>query len=83
MCVGFLYTVVTKVLLALEVTKVFRKGKDPSGIGSSVVNCMCWILCIDVVPEHKSISQHVNAGQLNVPTQQQQITLNLTRVTLN
>ena len=35
------------------------------------------------VPEHKSISQHVDTGQLNVPPLQQPITLSLTRVMLN
>ena len=30
MCVGFLYTVVTKVLLGPEETRVPRKGKGPS-----------------------------------------------------
>ena len=35
------------------------------------------------VPEHKSISQRGDTGQLNVPPQQGPITLSLTRVTLN
>ena len=41
MCVGFLYTVVVKVLLGHRETRVSRKGKTPSLLGSSVVNCMC------------------------------------------
>ena len=35
------------------------------------------------VPEHKLIGQHVDAGQLNIPPQQQPITLSLTKVTLD
>ena len=41
MCVGFLYTVVTKVLLGLGETRMSRTDKVPSWLGSSVVKCMC------------------------------------------
>ena len=43
-CVGFLWTVVMRVLLGSGETKVSRKGKDPSCLGSS------WqIVCVDPV----------------------------------
>ena len=52
MCVGFLYTVATKVLLGPGETGVSRKGEAPSLLESSVVNCMCgssevicWSVC--------------------------------------
>ena len=49
MCVvGFWYTVVTKVLLGPMETRVSRKGKEPSWLGSSVANCMwgsCELIC--------------------------------------
>ena len=41
MHVGFLYIVLTKVLLGPEQTRVSRKSKAPSWLVSSVVNCMC------------------------------------------
>ena len=41
MYVGFLYTVVTKVLLGPGETRVSRKGKAPSWLDFSVVNCIC------------------------------------------
>ena len=41
MFVGFLYTVLTRVMLGAGETRVSRKGKASSWLGSSVVNCIC------------------------------------------
>ena len=43
MCVGFLYTVVVMVLLGPGETRVSRKGKASSLLGSSMVNSV-WVL---------------------------------------
>ena len=40
-CVGFLYTVVNRGLSGWGKTTVSRKGRDPSGLASSVVDWMC------------------------------------------
>ena len=48
LCVGFLYTVVMRVMLDPGVTLVSRKGRDPFWSGSSTVNCMfgsCVLMC--------------------------------------
>ena len=40
MCIGLLYTVVDKILCGSDITRVSRKGMDPSGLVSSEIN---WI----------------------------------------
>ena len=48
MFVGFLYIVVTQVFLGPGETILSRKGKAPSWLGSSVVNCIdgsCVLMC--------------------------------------
>ena len=49
MCIDFLYTMVTTVLLGQGETRVSRKGKAPPSLGSSVVSCICgycvWMSC--------------------------------------
>ena len=41
LCVGFLYTVVSRLLLGPVVARVSLNGRDPLVLGSSAVNCMC------------------------------------------
>ena len=50
-CVGFLYTVVTNMLLGPGKTKVSRKG-SATWFGSSTVNCICGsceLMCVAIV----------------------------------
>ena len=52
MCIGFLYTVVTKVLLGPGETRVARKGKVLSWLAYSMMNCICGsceLMCCNVV----------------------------------
>ena len=46
---------------------------------SSILTCLNFLSAM--CARAQSISQHVDAGQLNVPPQQQPITLSLTKVT--
>ena len=39
-CIGLQYTLTVRVLLGPQATRMFRKGMEPSSLGSSVVNWM-------------------------------------------